>query len=180
MWKMNGKVTRGEEYNNGIPIPNTTITHGNCEYCGTEIIEVRDDYFNKFYGALGNQAVRPGIYFGSKAIQTIKQFYQVGWIDLDTKRARKNGNYFSQELGNNLYNVHSRLHVHEKGSRKLIGPWRFANQNSFKVLCNNCFKKTYRRVSVNARSGLVYDVTVLPGETLRGVLQEIGVDDAMV
>lgn len=179
-YQLSGRITHGEEYNNGEPIEGAIITHGVCQYCGTEIIQVKDDYLNGRFGALGNQAVRAGTYFGSKTIQKIKEFYQVGWVDLKTKEVRKNGPGFTQELGNNLYNSHSVLHVHQPGSRKLIGPWMYANHNSFKVLCNNCFQKTYKRVSVRSKSGLIYDVTVLPGQNLRDVLNDIGVYDALL
>lgn len=172
MWYATGKITHGEEYNDGKTIDSCVITHSNCEYCNEHIIQVKDDARNSHFGYLGNQAVIGKNYLYSPSIEAIRKFYDVGWENYKEREMRAYGPSFTQELGNNLLNVHSRLHVRRKGSRTLIGPWNYQTGDGYRLLCNNCFKKTYKRISIAGSDDLIYDITVLPHEALEQVIEE--------
>lgn len=172
VWYATGKTTNGEEFNKGYPIKGCSIIYTRCEYCKEEVVQVKDDDRNSHFGYLGNQAVIGKNYLYSPSIEAIRKFYDVGWEDFKSQKERKNGASFTQELGNNLLNVHSRLHVRREGFRSLIGPWNYQSGDAYRLLCNNCFKKTYKRLSVRGPGDLIYDVTVLPHENINQVINE--------
>ena len=166
--------TQGEEFNNGTIIPSASFIYTHCEYCGCEIIQVTDNSRSSYYGYLGNQAEIANNYLASPSVEAMRKFYDVGWEEYHVER-RSNGLSFTQQKGNNLYNVHSRLHVKQKGKRGLVHPWNYARGDFCKILCNDCFKKTYKRLSIDVRDGLTFEVTVLPHEDLGEVIEESGI-----
>lgn len=168
------KRTSGEEFNGGKKIETATFIYTKCEYCNEEIICVKDEARTSPYGYLGNQAEIAKNYLSSPSVEAMRKYFDVGWEEFGVER-RGNGLTFKQSLGNNLYNVHSKLHVRKKGSRKLVPPWKFASGDAYKILCNRCFKKTYSRQSIDVRGGYVFEITVLPDETLEEVIEQAGI-----
>jgi hypothetical protein len=176
-WQLQGKITHGEEFNDGVPIPGCRIVHSNCEHCGTEVISVTDGLKSGWYPYLGNQAEIGKNYLYSPAVEAIRKFHDVGWIDIREGTHRENGPSFTQRFGNNLVNIHSRLHVRREGERKLLPPWQHQSGDAYRCLCNNCFKRTYRRIAVKGPGNLVYELTVLPTETIEQVVKECKIHD---
>lgn len=171
-----GKITQGEEFNNGIAIKGCTISYSKCEYCFETVISVKDRARRSPYPYLGNQAVIASNYMGSPAIEAIRKFYNVGWEDFENKILRRPES-FTQFRGNNLLNVHSRLHVRKVGEKRLLPSWHYENGDTYKTLCNNCFAKTHKRVSVKGPNNLIYEVTVLAFETVEEVVKQCKIKD---
>lgn len=157
-------ATGGQEFNNGEPIPGTLIAHLNCEYCGTDIISVFDEHNKKnWYPYLGKQVERSGVYEYSEAVQKIKSFYGVG-----------DGEIFTQERGNNFMNCHARFHSQPNN-------WKYrASPQSIRMLCNNCFLKTYNRMKIEMEDGTIAALSVLENETVEQVAEDLGIKNYKV
>lgn len=145
----------------------TKVEKCHCEYCGREVLSVFDRFSNnKWWGYLGNQSIRPGCYGYSPVIRALRILY-----------GHPEGTWSNSPL----YNVHARVHSKPGRDYSVI-----ARPGSLKILCNECFRKTYRRVKVFQRPGerlwspsvSHVEVSVLPerGETVQSVLKDLNYD----
>lgn len=166
--RMNNKnITDGSEYNNGQKIEgNPKISHTTCDYCGKEVLCVRDDYSSsKWYGYLGNQARRPNCYKYSPIIQTMRKYFNSENIVWD------------EEHGNNLMNLHARCHCEPEDWSKR------AHKNGIKILCPTCFQKTYNRIKVKSYDGIhTYALSVVEelGETVESVMKDLDIKGTVI
>lgn len=157
-------VTDGSEYNDGKPIDNNPrISHTHCDYCRRDVLGVWDDYNkDKWYPYLGNQARKPRTYGFSPIIRSMREFYGV--------TGQVWGN--DPSAPNELLNLHARIHTYPNN-------WQLrAHPRSLKILCNECFQKTYKRVKLLVPDrGIRVEVSVMPefGETVQSVCEEIGI-----
>lgn len=159
---------------------NTSVSRLKCERCGKEILSVFDRYNrDQWWGYLGNQASKVNVYRYSPIIKVLRML--AGVVDpMD-----ENMVYFNTWPDNRLYNVHARIHTWPVRDYRWI-----CKPNSIWMLCNDCFRKTYRRVKVyeNEGAGLFgngvqrLEVSVVPelGETVEGVLKDTCVDTSKV
>lgn len=146
-------------------------THGTvgkmlCDYCGKEVLVVRDDYCSsQWWGYLGNQATKPRTYMASPLIRAMRM------LDGAVGRVWPE---------NRLYNVHARIHTSPVKEYGLI-----CSDDSLQMLCNDCFRKTYRRVKIYPQEGYHpwknverLEITVIPerGETVESVLRSCCID----
>lgn len=128
----------------------TKIGHTYCDYCGKDVICIWDDY-NKdnWYGYLGNQAQIPRNYTYSPIINILRKTPYM----------------------NSIYNLHSRCHTKPNDWSKR------AHKNALRILCTECFKKTYKRVKVKSNDGILCEISVLPerGETIESVMDDLDI-----
>lgn len=172
MWQINScKETKGEEFNNGVPVGGAIVQYGNCDYCETEIISVTDNERNSYFPYLGNQCEIPRNYLYSPIVEALRKYNEVGYTGPEMEERRIGVLSFTQNNGNNLVNIHSRLHVKDAKGRSL-SPWQYQSGDAYRCLCNNCFKKTYKRVKIKGKNNLVYEITVLPHEDIDEVIKE--------
>ncbi len=78
---------------------------------------------------------------------------------------------WGQENGNNLLNVHARAHSDPTN-------WAVrASSASIRILCSNCFQKTYNRIRVLGDDGITYAISVIPerDETVESVMEDLGI-----
>lgn len=128
----------------------------NCDYCGKEIDAIWDDYCKNNWCYFGVQAIKPNVYKYSPVIQYL----------------RKINNSLGQSWnnGNNLLNSHTRIHCEPSNYDVNI-----KTQNAIKVLCNECFKKTYNRVKIELSNGFLYSISILETENVEDVLKELNI-----
>ena len=149
--RMNENVTDGTEYcindeeKEEVIKAKTRVGHCNCDYCGKEVLVIFDKNKDDWYGFLGNQAIIDRNYRYSPIIQILRKGPVI----------------------NRLYNLHARIHCKDWSIRCKSG--------SLKILCNECFMKTYNRYQVIYK-GKLCAVSVVKdrGETIEGVLDELG------
>jgi hypothetical protein len=160
MERMKNNCTNGSEFTNGIVIPGVVIGHTKCDYCGKEIIAVWDEHnAGNWWPYLGNQAKRPKTYLYSEIIVAMRKHFHVE-------------NYVWNEIdGNNLLNVHARVHSKPTNWSKR------ASASSIRLLCNSCFQKTYNRIQVKGVDGILYALSVVEdrGETVQSVMKDLGI-----
>lgn len=158
MNRMKENPTNGSEF--GIIVPNVSIGHTTCDYCGKEVIAVWDEHNHKNYWPyLGNQSRKPNTYRYSLIINAIRKYYAV------------EGTIWTDEKGNNLLNVHARAHSDPTN-------WSVrASKESIRLLCNSCFQKTYQRIKVLGNDGITYSLSVVKDrdETIESVMSDLGV-----
>lgn len=138
----------------------TRIDYCTCDYCGKEIMKVRDKFCsNPWWGYLGNQARKPNVYSYSPIINLIRK------ID---------------PTCSDLYNLHARVHTKPIRDYSII-----CSPNSLHNLCNDCFMKTYTRIKVYAKPPYKFpdkvtyiEISVLQekGETVESVLRDLGMN----
>lgn len=167
---------RAEMLKDELTQAHTSVSRLKCERCGKEILSIFDEYNQQqWWGYLGNQASKTNVYRYSTIIKVLRMLGGV----LDANDESKI--YFNTWPDNSLYNVHSRIHTWPVKDYSWI-----CRQNSIWMLCNECFRKTYRRVKVyeNEGSGLFrngvkrLEVSVVPelDETIESVLKATGID----
>ena len=162
---MKENPTDGSEYCNGIVLPNTVVGHTQCQYCKREVLGVWDKHnLNGWNPYLGNQARRPNTYVYSSIIQCMRKHFGV------------EGKVWTDEMGNNLLNVHAR--VHSQPTNWLVR----GSHASVRILCNKCFQKTYQRVKIMGDDGILYAISVLQEreETVHSVMLELGISGKLV
>lgn len=162
--KMKSNVTHGEEFGltkEQAKETGTIVGHTHCEYCGKDILAIWDKFSSShWFPYLGNQARKPQVYRYSPIIQAMRKHYGV------------ENAVWREENGNNLLNVHARSHSTPVN-------WAIrASSASIRLLCNECFQKTYRRTKIQGNDGILYDISVLPerGETVDSVMKELGIE----
>ena len=137
----------------------TEIGHCTCDYCGKEILAVWDEHnSDKWFPYLGTQAKRPNTYKYSPIIQSMK---------------KKDG-CENKVWNNNLLNVHARIH-HKSYYKR-------CQEGSIKLLCNDCFQKTYNRYQVELENGDMIALSVVEdrGETIESVMNELGLHGTVI
>lgn len=143
----------------------TIIGHTKCDYCGCEVLGVWDNSnINNWWPYLGNQARRPKIYQYSPIIRLMRKYFKV------------EGMVWSQELGNNLINVHARAHSEPTN-------WSIrASSASIRILCPSCFQKTYDRTKIQGDDGYTYAISIIPerGETAESVMKDLGITGKII
>lgn len=141
-----------------------------CERCGAEILSVFDKWNeNQWWGYLGNQAAKAKTYTYSTIVNVLRML-NGGW-DFDSDRPMSWPN-------NPLYNVHARIHTKPVKDYSMI-----CKPNSIHMLCNECFRKTYRRVKIYQKDGKHLwssnvshlEISVVPelNETVESVLLDL-------
>lgn len=157
--RMHQNPNDGSIWNNNIPIgDDTKISKTKCDYCGKEVLCIWDKHnSDNWYPYLGNQARKPTSYKYSKAIQILRKYFNV------------EGKVWNEENGNNLMNLHARAHSKPNDWSKRAHP------NGLKILCNSCFQKTYRRINVLGDNGILYQLSVMPWETIEGVMNDLSI-----
>ena len=152
--RTHNNITNGIEYcstieeKQNVINSKTKIGHTNCDYCGKEIICIWDEFnSNKWYGYLGNQVQNTKNYQYSPIISILRKYNKI----------------------DKVYNLHSRCHTYPNDWSKR------AHENALKLLCNDCFRKTYKRISVKSTDGILCKISVLPdrGETIESVMEEL-------
>lgn len=162
--KIHNYSSHGEIFNNGEPIPGCNIAETTCEYCGRTVLAVWDKGISSWYPYLGNQAVKANVYRASPIIQAMRKYYHV------------EGEPWTIEKGNNLLNIHARAHSDPNDWSKRAHP------NGIKILCNQCFQKTYNRIKVLGNNGIMYSLSVIPsrGETIYSVMEDLGIQGKVI
>lgn len=166
MKRMKENITDGSEFcESGVIIPNVSIGHTTCDYCQRKIIAVWDEHNkNNYWSYLGNQVKKPHVYRYSKIIQAIKKKFDA----LDK--------VWTNENGNNLLNVHARAHSSPTD-------WSTrASEASIRLLCNECFQKTYNRIKVQGSNNTIYALSVVldRGETIESVMKDLGISGKVI
>lgn len=161
--KMKNNTTDGSEFNNGQKVDgNPKIGHTTCEYCGREVLCIWDDYNrSNWFPYLGNQSRKPNVYKYSPIIQIMRKFYHA------ENKAWTN---------NPLMNLHARCHCEPEDWSKRAHP------NGIKVLCCDCFQKTYNRIKVLGDNGITYSLSVVPerGETIESVMSDLDIKGKII
>lgn len=136
------------------------IGHTKCDYCNRNIIGVWDKHVNnQYWPFLGVQSKRANSYKYSYIMNLIKEHY-----------VRNNKDWKE----NNLLNNHARCH-----SSISSNPKRWSDA-SIRILCNDCFQKTYNRIKVKGTGndkGIDYALSVLTerGETIESVMKDLNI-----
>ena len=159
--RMHQNPTNGfDEFNNGNPIDgNPHISKTCCDYCGKEVLCVWDDYnSDKWFPYLGNMAKKVNTYKYSPIINIMKKY----------------DNSLNKVWHNDLLNVHARIHSRDWGLR--------CKEGSIKILCNDCFQKTYNRIQVRLNNGSIIAVSVVEdmGETIKSVMEELNIKGEVI
>jgi len=161
MDRMKSNLIDPKQFNNGNEIDgNPQIAETICDYCGAKIYAVWDDNNKKnWWPYLGNQVRKPNSYKYSPIINAMRSYYNV------------EGTVWTEELGNNLLNVHARCHSEPTNWSKRC------SDASIRLLCNKCFQKTYQRTKIQGNDGITYAISVLPerGETIESVMKDLGI-----
>ena len=153
--RMNQNITDGTEYciteeeKEEVKNANTRIGHCNCDYCGREVLVVSDKFKNDWAKYLGNQAVISRNYRYSPIINILRKGPMI----------------------NRLYNLHARIHCKDWSIR--------CKEGSLKILCNECFFKTYNRYQIMYK-GHLCAVSVIEdrGETIESVIEDLDLKNA--
>lgn len=162
------KQTDGLEFcktdNEKIAVKNlyTEVYYCHCDYCNREILAVWDGYnSDNYWPYLGNMSKRRNTYKYSPIIEVLrKRYIEEGkdWKD------------------NNLINSHTRVHSDKYDLRRRMA------DNSMRLLCNECFQKTYKRTLVDGDDGNQYAISVLEDreETIESVMKELGINGKII
>lgn len=162
MQRMKSNPTNGEEFglDSSISKENqVSISRTDCEYCGKEVLAVWDKHNNmNWWPYLGNMAKKVNTYKYSPIINIMKE----------------NDNSLNKVWQNNLLNVHARIHSSDWGLR--------CKKGSIKILCNDCFQKTYNRIQVRLNDGSIIAVSVVEdmGETIESVMEELNIKGEVI
>lgn len=143
----------------------TQIGHCKCEYCGKDLLAIWDNNNKQsWYPYLGNQARKFNTYSYSPIINIMRKYYNV------------ENKVWDEDHGNNLMNLHARAHSKPNNWAKRAHP------NGIKILCNNCFQKTYQRIKVQGNDGYLYSLSVLPdrGETIQSVMKDLDITGTVI
>ena len=165
MYRLKENPTDGTEYardeneKEEIIKAETRVAHTKCDYCGKEVLGVWDIYNErKWWPYLGHSSKRVNAFAYSPIIQAMKHY-----DGCDDK-----------VWNNNLLNVHAVVHSKDWGLRCMDG--------SIKILCNECFQKTYNRYQIELEDdngnpiGKQIAISVVEdrGETPESVLKSLG------
>lgn len=147
---------------NEVRSAHTKIGHCNCEYCNKLIIAVWDDFNSgSWYPYLGNSATKSKTYLYSPIIKVLRKINNT------------EGKTWNSSNGNNLMNLHARVHCKDWSIR--------CKEGSLKILCNECFSKTYNRYQVEY-NGQLCAISVVEdrGETIESVLKDLHMQNANI
>lgn len=148
-----------------LKISEPKIYKTKCDCCNKELLCIWDNFNSDcWFPYFGCQAKRINTYNFSPIINCMRNFYKRNKMDWKD---------------NNLINSHTKIHTNRYDN---LDFYFRSHPDSFMILCNDCFRKTYNRILVqdNFDKNLQYAITILNNENPQDILNYFKIDGTII